>query len=79
MIWFLDRFGLKTVIDFAHFGLESGLVFEGTTVVYEHICRLVPNEFSESRIQDFLGSRFTGRVVVGDVFLILTQSLMSYK
>ena len=25
-------FGLKTGIDFAHFDLESGMVFEGTTV-----------------------------------------------
>ena len=33
------RFGLKTGIDFAHFGLESGMVFEGTTGVYERICR----------------------------------------
>ena len=32
---FLCRSGLKTGIDFAHFGLESGMVFEGTTVVYE--------------------------------------------
>ena len=28
---FLRRFGLKTGIDFAHFGLESGRVFQGTT------------------------------------------------
>ena len=28
---FLRRFGLKTGIRFAHFGLESGIVFEGTT------------------------------------------------
>ena len=41
---FLPRFGLKTVKDFAHFGLESGIVFEGATVVYEHICKLVLNE-----------------------------------
>ena len=34
---FLCRFGLKTDIDFAHFGLESGMVFEGTTGVYERI------------------------------------------
>ena len=33
------RFGLKTGIDFAHFGLESGMVFEGTTGVYERIYR----------------------------------------
>ena len=36
---FLRRFGLKTVIDFARFGLESGVVFEGTTEVYECIYR----------------------------------------
>ena len=27
----LRRFGLQTGIHFAHFGLESGMVFEGTT------------------------------------------------
>ena len=32
---FLRRFGLKTGTDFVHFGLESGMVFEGTTAVYE--------------------------------------------
>ena len=31
----LQRFGLKTGIDFAHFGLESGMVLEGTKGVYE--------------------------------------------
>ena len=36
---FLSRFGLKTGIDFAHFGLESGMVIEGTTRVYEGIYR----------------------------------------
>ena len=30
-------FGLKTGIHFAHFGLESGIVFEGPTEVYERI------------------------------------------
>ena len=34
----MRRFGLKTVIYFAHFGLEWGMVFEGTTGVYERIC-----------------------------------------
>ena len=28
--------GLKTGIDFAHFGLELAMVFKGTTGVYEH-------------------------------------------
>ena len=33
-------FGMKTGIDFAHFGLESAsMVFEGTTGVYERIYR----------------------------------------
>ena len=38
-VGFLGRFGLKTGIHFAHFGLESGMVFEGTTVVHERIDR----------------------------------------
>ena len=33
------QFGLKMGIDFAHFVLESGMVFEGTTRVYEQIYR----------------------------------------
>ena len=33
------RFGLKTGIHFVHFGLESGMVFKGTTGVYERIYR----------------------------------------
>ena len=38
-VWFLLLFGLKTGIDFAQFGLESGMVFEGTTGVYKRIYR----------------------------------------
>ena len=38
-VGFLCRFGLKTGIHFAHFGLESGVVFEGTTGMYERIYR----------------------------------------
>ena len=34
---FLRLFDLKTDIDFAHFCLESGIVFEGTMGVYERI------------------------------------------
>ena len=44
LVWFSRRFCLKTVIDFARFGVESGIVFEGATVVYEHIYGLVPNK-----------------------------------
>ena len=36
-VGFWHRFGLKTGICFTHFGLESGMVFEGTTRVYECI------------------------------------------
>ena len=38
-VGFGGLFGLKTGIHFAHFGLESGMVFEGTTGVYERIYR----------------------------------------
>ena len=38
-VGFLRRFGLKTGIPFAHFGLELGMIFEGTTGVYERIYR----------------------------------------
>ena len=36
---FLRSFGIKTGIYFAHFDLESGMVFEGTAGVYERIYR----------------------------------------
>ena len=38
------RFGLETGIDFAHFGLESGMVFEGTTERMNVFIVPVPNE-----------------------------------
>ena len=41
---FCAVFCLKTVIVFARFGLESGIVFKGATVVYEYIYGLVPNK-----------------------------------
>ena len=44
-VWFLNRFDLKTGIHIAHFGMESGMVFEGTMQVYECICFFfIPNE-----------------------------------
>ena len=36
-VGFLSRFGLKTGTDFTHFGLESSLVFKGTTGMCESI------------------------------------------
>ena len=38
-VGFLRRFGLKTGIDFAYFGLESGKVIERTTGLYERVHR----------------------------------------
>ena len=38
-VCFLRLFGLKTGVDFVHCGLETGMAFEGTTGVYERICR----------------------------------------
>ena len=39
-VWFLHRLIWKRVhcIDFAYFGLESGMVFEGKTGLHERIC-----------------------------------------
>ena len=36
-VGFLHRFSLKMVIDFAPFGLQTGMVFKRTTGVYERI------------------------------------------
>ena len=44
-VGFLSGFGLKTGIDFAHFGLESGMVFERRTYS-------IPNE-KERELSDF--------------------------
>ena len=38
-VGFWRRFGQKTGIHFAHFGLGSGMVFEGTTAVSKRIYR----------------------------------------
>ena len=38
-VGFLRRFGLKTGIYFAYFGLESGMVFKGTMGAYELVDR----------------------------------------
>ena len=38
-VGFLRRLGLKTGMQFAHFGLESGMVCEETTGVYERLYR----------------------------------------
>ena len=37
-VWFFSYFGLKTGIDFDHYGLKSGMVFKGTTEAYKRIC-----------------------------------------
>ena len=43
-VGFLRRFGLKTGIHFVHFGLESGMVFEGTTECMNVFIVSIPNE-----------------------------------
>ena len=37
-VWFLSRFGLKTGIDFDHYGLKSDMVFTKTTRAYKRLC-----------------------------------------
>ena len=46
---FLRRFCLKMGIDFAHFGLESGMVFEGTTECMIVFIVPIPNEYERKR------------------------------
>ena len=41
----LAPFWSKTVINFAHFGLESGMVFEGTTGVMNVFVVSVTNKY----------------------------------
>ena len=51
----LRRFGLKTGKHLAHFGLESGMVFEGTTECMNVFIVSIPNEYERTRnmrIQD---------------------------
>ena len=44
-VGFLRRVGLKTgLIQFAHFGLESGMVFEGTTECMNALIVSILNE-----------------------------------
>ena len=43
-VGFLRRFGLKTGIHFVHFGLESGMVFEGSTECMNVFIVSIPNE-----------------------------------
>ena len=50
-VGFLCRFGLKMSIDFVHFGLESGMLFEGTTGMYDiHVVFIIsiPNDIRET-------------------------------
>ena len=48
-VGFLGRFGLKTDIHFAHFGLELGMVFEGTTECINVFIISFPNEKERKR------------------------------
>ena len=46
-VWFLCCFSLKTGIDFDHFGLESGMIFEETKEVHERIINKREREICE--------------------------------
>ena len=43
-VGFLSCFGLKTGIHFTHFGLESGMVFEGATECMNVFIVSIPNK-----------------------------------
>ena len=46
---FLRRFGLEMGILLAHFGLESGMVFEGTKECMKVFIVSIPNELERKR------------------------------
>ena len=48
-VGFLRCFGLETGIHFAHFGLESGMVFEGTKECMNVFIVSIPNELERKR------------------------------
>ena len=50
---FWSRFGLKTGIDFDHYGLNSGMVFKGTERAYKRINFCVQNISFELNSLDF--------------------------
>ena len=52
--------GLKTGTDFAHFGLESGMVFDGTSGVYERIYRF--NSKCERKTEKYANSKLIWRI-----------------
>ena len=52
-VGFLRRFGLKTGIDFAHIDLESGMVYKGTTVVYQRVRRFNSKEIRKKVQYEF--------------------------
>ena len=54
-VGFLCRFGLKTGIHFAHFVLESGMVFRGTTECINAMIVSIPNELKRKFNKRILG------------------------
>ena len=73
MVWLLSRFGLKTGIDFDHYGRKSGMVYKGTTKAYTRIClfnskRIVEKEKNQKYI---IRAEFWG-----EFYLFLTSALM---
>ena len=59
-VGFLRRFGLKTGIHFAHFGLESSMVFEGTTGLYERHYRF--NSKPVGKKEKYANSKWISRI-----------------
>ena len=74
---FFRRFGLKMGVNFAHFGLELGMVFEGTTGVYERSYHFNSNEKSEIEICKFNMHCLRSNLNNDDIISALTPFLPS--
>ena len=68
-VGFLPRFSLKTGIDFAHFGLESRTVIEGTTGLYERVHRFNSKWGRKKDREKYLNSKLVLRNVFVPVLI----------
>ena len=62
-VWFLCHFDLTTGINFAHFGLESGIVFQGTTGVWKYLSFRFQKEYEKKK-----GKYVTSKCILRNLF-----------
>ena len=74
-VGFLRRFGLKTGVHFAHFGLESGMVFEGISEYKNVFIVSIPNRSGKEREICELEMDLKNTFVFGLIKVLITKFL----